>query len=220
MCREVVQRVQAADTAQGLDHVLGDRALVEGIAALAGDRAQGLAEFGPTDHVAGERDVFRRLHLPALEAAGITAAENGVGFGACTAGSMFFTITSTPAAVARSTVQWGAGWVSGAPGAGTSNLHMEPGDVSPADLMADIKSGFYVTELIGMGVNGLTGDYSQGASGFVIEDGELRGAVSEVTIAGNLKDMFAALVPANDLQFRYGTNVPTIRIDGMMLAGD
>ncbi len=110
--------------------------------------------------------------------------------------------------------------VSGAPGAGTSNLHMEPGDVSPADLMADIKSGFYVTELIGMGVNGLTGDYSRGASGFVIEDGELRGAVSEVTIAGNLKDMFAALVPANDLQFRYGTNVPTIRIDGMMLAGD
>ena len=71
-----------------------------------------------------------------------------------------------------------------------------------------------------MGVNGLTGDYSRGATGFVIENGEICGAVSEVTIAGNLKDMFAALIPANDLQFRYGSNVPTIRVDGMMLAGD
>ena len=110
--------------------------------------------------------------------------------------------------------------ISGAPGVATSNLHMEPGSVTPAELMADVKSGFYVTDLIGMGVNGLTGDYSRGASGFLIQNGVIGGAVSEVTIAGNLKNMFARLVPANDLDFRYGTNVPTLRIDGMMIAGE
>nr|WP_310522450.1 TldD/PmbA family protein [Polymorphobacter sp.] len=108
---------------------------------------------------------------------------------------------------------------SGPPGAGASNLHLEPGTSTPAELMAGIKRGFYVTELIGMGVNGLTGDYSRGASGFLIEDGELTVAVAEVTIAGNLKDMFKALIPANDLSFRHATNVPTIRIDGMTVAG-
>jgi len=109
--------------------------------------------------------------------------------------------------------------ISGAPGAGPSNVHLEPGTLSPAALMADIGDGFYVTELIGMGVNGLTGDYSRGASGFRIVSGEIMGAVSEVTIAGNLKDMFRALTPADDLEFRYATNVPTLRIDGMTLAG-
>ena len=108
---------------------------------------------------------------------------------------------------------------SGPPGAGATNLHMEPGSVSPAGLIADIKRGFYVTELIGMGVNGLTGDYSRGASGFLIEDGEITVAVAEVTIAGNLKDMFKALTPADDLIFRHAANVPTIRIDGMTVAG-
>ena len=110
--------------------------------------------------------------------------------------------------------------ISGAPGAGPSNVHMAAGTVTPAALMADIKDGFYVTELIGMGVNGLTGDYSRGASGFRIVNGELAGAVSEVTIAGNLKDMFAALTPADDLNFRYAMNVPTIRVDGMTVAGE
>ena len=108
---------------------------------------------------------------------------------------------------------------SGAPGAGVTNVHMEPGDVSPAALMADIKRGLYVTELIGMGVNGVTGDYSRGAAGFLIEDGVITRPVSEITIASHLKDMFRALVPANDLEFRYGMNVPTIRIDGMTVAG-
>ncbi len=109
--------------------------------------------------------------------------------------------------------------VSGAPGAGTSNLHMAAGRVSPAALMTDIAGGFYITELIGMGVNGLTGDYSRGASGFRIVNGEIAGPVAEVTIAGNLKDMFAALIPADDLAFRYATNAPTVRIDGMTVAG-
>ncbi len=110
--------------------------------------------------------------------------------------------------------------VSGAPGVGSTNMHMEPGALTPAELMADIKEGFYVTDLIGMGVNGLTGDYSRGASGFVIRDGAIAGAVSEVTIAGNLKTMFAELTPANDLIFRQGMNAPTIRLDGMMIAGE
>jgi PmbA protein len=110
--------------------------------------------------------------------------------------------------------------VGGPPGAGTSNLHMEPGTVSPDALIDDIETGFYVNDLIGQGVNGLTGDYSRGATGFVIRKGKIAEAVAEVTIAGNLRDMFARLIPANDLTFRYSTNAPTVRIDGMMLAGD
>ncbi len=74
--------------------------------------------------------------------------------------------------------------------------------------MADIKSGFYVTELMGMGVNGLTGDYSRGAAGFWIENGALAFPVSEMTVAGNLNDMFARLVAANDLEFRTGADSP------------
>ena len=108
---------------------------------------------------------------------------------------------------------------SGPPGAGATNLHLAAGTVSPAALMADIKRGFYVTELIGMGVNGLTGDYSRGASGFLIENGQLTVPVAEVTIAGNLIDMFKRLVAADDLAFRHASNVPTLRIDGMTVAG-
>jgi len=109
--------------------------------------------------------------------------------------------------------------VGGAPGVSPSNLYMEAGDVPVATLIGDIADGVYVTELIGQGVNPVTGDYSRGAAGFRIVGGEIAGPVAEFTIAGNLKDMFAALTPANDLAFRYGTNVPTIRIDGMTIAG-
>ncbi|MFT4025713.1 MAG: metallopeptidase TldD-related protein [Novosphingobium sp.] len=109
---------------------------------------------------------------------------------------------------------------SGAPGVSPSNLHLAAGAVSPAALMADIKDGVYVTELIGQGVNGVTGDYSRGASGFRIVNGEIAGPVAEFTIAGNLIDMFKALVPADDLEWHRTINVPTIRIDGMTIAGD
>lgn len=107
----------------------------------------------------------------------------------------------------------------GPPGAGTTNLHLEGGSVSRADLIADIKRGVLVTELIGMGVNGLTGDYSRGASGFLIENGEITQPVAEITIAGNLIIMFAAMIAADDLSFRHASNAPTLRIDGMMVAG-
>ncbi|MEQ8805796.1 MAG: TldD/PmbA family protein [Rhodospirillales bacterium] len=105
------------------------------------------------------------------------------------------------------------------PSPGVSNLYMEAGTISPQDLIGGIKQGLYVTELIGMGVSGVTGDYSRGCSGFWIENGELTFPVSELTIAGNLKDMFKAVTPADDLEFKYGTNAPTLRIDGMTVAG-
>ncbi|WP_309623628.1 TldD/PmbA family protein [Novosphingobium sp.] len=108
----------------------------------------------------------------------------------------------------------------GAPGVSTSALHLEPGALSVAELIADITDGVLVTELIGSGVNGVTGDYSRGASGFRIVNGEIAGPVAEFTVAGNLIDMFAALTPANDIEWYRSVNVPTIRIDGMMVAGD
>ena len=109
--------------------------------------------------------------------------------------------------------------ISSPPGPATSNLHLAPGKLSPQALIADIASGFYCTELIGFGVNNVTGDYSRGAAGFWIENGEIAYPVSEITIAGNLKDMFLNLMPADDLAFRYGTNAPTLRIEGMTVAG-
>ncbi len=105
------------------------------------------------------------------------------------------------------------------PSPSSTNLYMEAGSVTPEALMEDIRSGFYVTEVFGMGVNLVTGDYSQGASGYWIENGELAYPVSELTIAGNLMEMFARAVPADDLSFRYSTNAPTLRIDGMTVAG-
>ena len=108
---------------------------------------------------------------------------------------------------------------SGPPSPSVSNLHLEPGKQPLAELIADIDSGFYVTSLMGMGVNGVTGDYSRGAAGFWIENGEITFPVSEMTIAGNLNDMFGRMTPASDLEFRYGINSPTVRIDGMTVAG-
>ena len=108
----------------------------------------------------------------------------------------------------------------GAPGVGTSNVHLAPGTMSVAELIADIAEGVLVTELIGHGVNGVTGDYSRGASGFRIVKGELAGPVAEFTVAGNLLAMFRELSVANDLEWYRSVNVPTIRVDGMTVAGD
>ncbi len=105
------------------------------------------------------------------------------------------------------------------PGPSPTNFWLEPGTLSPQALMADIAEGFYVTELMGMGVNGITGDYSRGAAGYWIERGALAYPVSEVTIAGNLKDMFMRLTPASDLEFKTGFDAPTVRIEGLTVAG-
>jgi len=109
--------------------------------------------------------------------------------------------------------------VSSAPSPGPTNLHLEPGEQDPDSLLADIEDGFYITDLIGMGVNQVTGDYSRGAAGFWIENGRKTYPVSEVTIAGHLFDIFRTLTPANDLTFRYGTNAPTLRVEGLTVAG-
>lgn len=110
--------------------------------------------------------------------------------------------------------------VSGAPGVSTSNVHLEGGSGSVSDLIKDIKTGVYIHELAGQGVNLVTGDYSRGAAGFIIEDGQIAGAISEFTIAGNLKEMFANMRAADDLEFKFSKNTPTLRIDGMTVAGE
>ena len=108
----------------------------------------------------------------------------------------------------------------GAPGVTATNVHLEAGRASPQELMRDIEDGLYVTSLFGQGVNSVTGDYSRGATGFRIRNGERAEAVAEITIAGNLLDMYRALTPADDLELVYAVNAPTLRVDGMMVAGE
>jgi PmbA protein len=102
----------------------------------------------------------------------------------------------------------------------STNLAIEPGERTPEALIGALKSGFYVTEVFGQGVNMVTGEYSRGASGFWIEDGVITYPVSEVTIASNLKEMFLAMTPANDIDRNFGTAAPTLVIEGMTLAGN
>jgi PmbA protein len=110
--------------------------------------------------------------------------------------------------------------LAGNPGIGGGNVYLQKGELSPKEIIADIKSGLYVTELMGFGVNMVTGDYSRGASGLWIENGELAYAVQEITIAGNLKEMFKNIVAVgNDLEFRGAITAPTLRIEGMTIAG-
>ena len=109
--------------------------------------------------------------------------------------------------------------VGGSPSPGITNLDLQPGAISADAMIREIESGFYVTELIGHGGDMATGDYSRGAAGYWIEKGEIAYPVSELTVAGNLKDMFLALTPADDLVRRGSVNAPTLRIDGMTVAG-
>jgi len=107
----------------------------------------------------------------------------------------------------------------GPPSPSSTNVHLQAGNISRDDMISGVDRGLYVTEMIGMGVNGVTGDYSRGAGGFWIENGELTYPVSEITLASNLRDMFKNITPADDLKFKYATNSPTVRVDGMTLAG-
>lgn len=113
----------------------------------------------------------------------------------------------------------GARGLSSPPGPSTSNLHLEPGRLTPEEMIGSITQGLFITELIGNSVNMVTGDYSRGASGYWIENGALAYPVSEITIAGNLKDMFMTLEPASDLEFKSSTNAPTCRVEGLTIAG-
>jgi PmbA protein len=111
--------------------------------------------------------------------------------------------------------------LAGTPGIGGGNLFLEKGSITPQQLLAGVQAGFYVTELMGFGVNMVTGDYSRGAAGLWIENGELTYAVEEVTIAGNLKEMLNNVTAiADDLEFRGAVASPTLRIDGMTIAGE
>lgn len=101
----------------------------------------------------------------------------------------------------------------------STNLALEPGDIAPEDLIRNVGTGLYITDMIGQGVDMITGEYSRGASGFWIENGELTYPVSEVTIASNLKDMFMRVTPANDIDRKFGVAAPTLAIEGMTLAG-
>ena len=105
------------------------------------------------------------------------------------------------------------------PSPAATNLHLAAGSTTPAEMIRSIGTGLYVTDMIGHGVNPVTGDYSRGCSGFWIEKGELAFPVSEVTIAGNLIEMFAQMTPASDLEFRHGTSAPSVLVEGLTLAG-
>ena len=109
--------------------------------------------------------------------------------------------------------------MSSPPSPSSTNMFIENGSFSVNEIIKNIKDGFYVTDLIGQGVNLITGDYSRGAGGFKIEDGNITFPINEVTIADNLKDMFSRMIIANDLDFKYSINSPTILIEGMKIAG-
>ena len=102
---------------------------------------------------------------------------------------------------------------------GSTNLYLDNGNVSYQDLLKSSSKILYVTETIGHGTNIVTGDYSVGATGFLVEEGEFKYPVNEITIAGNFNDMFKRITLANDLEFKYTVNAPTMMIDGMTVAG-
>ena len=110
--------------------------------------------------------------------------------------------------------------ISGPPSPGTSNFMISPGDVTPDNLIKNVSEGFFVTDMIGSSVSMITGDYSRGASGFWIKNGELSIPITEATIAGNLKEMFMTLKPANDIDYSHSINSPTLLIEGMTIAGN
>ena len=107
-----------------------------------------------------------------------------------------------------------------APSPATSNFYMEAGKTPTVDIISSLKNGLFITELIGMGVNPVTGDYSRGATGFWIENGQFAYPVSEITVAGNLLEMFLHVTPGDLLEFRYGMDAPTLMVEGMTIAGE
>jgi PmbA protein len=177
----------------------------------------GAALFRPGIEIVDDPLIRRGLSSRPFDGEGVATAPLGVVEGGVL--KSWILDTASAKQLGLSTTGHARRGTSGPPGPGTSNFYMKPGNVTPQELMADIADGIYVTELIGMGVNAVTGDYSRGAAGFRIENGALTHPVSEFTLAGNLLDMFAALIPANDLVHRYGMDAPTVRIDGMTLAG-
>lgn len=202
-----------------LGHLLGainGQAIARRTSFLLG--REGTAVFAPGVTIVDDPHLVRGLRSRAFDGEGLPTARHELVADGILSGWLIDVATGRQLHL-RPTGHAARG-TSGPPSVSASNLWLEPGQQTPADLMADVKLGLYVTELIGMGVNGLTGDYSRGAGGFLIRDGVLAEPVKEATIAGNLLDMFRQLTPANDLEFRNASNAPTVRVDGMTVAGN
>jgi len=132
--------------------------------------------------------------------------------------SWFLDLRSAKKLAMNSTASAIRGFAS-APSPSSSNLYIEPGELSPEQMISGIKKGIYITDLFGGGVSGITGDYSQGAAGIMIENGELTTPVNEFTLGGNLKNMFLNIQAANDLEFKYSINTPSLLLENMIVAG-
>ena len=194
---------------------ISGRAIARGVSFLK--EMMGQAVFAPSINIIDDPHRMRGLRSKPFDGEGVAnrrcaLIENGVL-------KTWLLDCSSAKQLGLATTGHAARGTGGPPMPSTTNLYMEAGTLTPAALIADIRQGLYVTELAGMGVSGVTGDYSLGAIGFWIENGEIAYPVSEITVAGNLKDMFRQMTPANDLEFRHGTNAPTLRIEGMTVAG-
>ena len=201
-----------------LGHLMGavnGSAIVRGTSFLK--ESLGRRIFAPGIIVQDDPRRVRGMRSRPFDAEGVpTAARNIIEDGVLT--TWLLDSRSARQLGMRSTGHAGRGTGS-PPSPGPSNLCLMPGAVSPEDLMNDIVEGLYVSELMGGGANGITGDYSRGAAGFMIRNGKLAEAVSEITIAGSIQAMFLNMVPANDLKLRRGTDSPTVRIEGLTMAG-
>ena len=179
--------------------------------------ALGTQIFANTIRITDDPRLKRGLASRAFDAEGIAAkAMDFVSEGCLTS---WVLDTRSARQLGMQTTGHAARGLAGSPHPSTSNLYLHAGSQTPDELFADIGDGFYVTETIGHGTNLLTGDFSVGASGFWLEKGHRAYPVSEVTIAGNLRDMFKQLIAANDLTFTSSTNVPTLAIPQMTIAG-
>jgi len=214
-CPVVYHQRVASSLIGHLSGAVNGSSIARGTSFLKNDMGQSL--FGENINIIDDGRMVRGLASKPFDGEGIATGkkhiiENGK------LQSWFLDCRSARQLGLASTGNAGRGTASG-PSPSSTNLYLEAGQQTPEELIADIKNGFYVTELIGMGVNPVTGDYSRGAAGFWIENGKISYPVSEVTIAGNLRDMFGALVPASDLEFHGATNAPTCLITEMTLAG-
>lgn len=202
-----------------LGHLVGamnGAAIARGTSFLLGKEGERI--FGADIHIIDDPHLLRGLRSRAFDGEGLPTARRELVANGVLGGWLIDSATGRQLGLPPTgQASRGAG---GSPAVTPSNLWLQGGTHTPQELMADIKLGLYVTELIGMGVNGLTGDYSRGAGGFLIRDGHIAEPIAEATIAGNLLSMFASLTPANDLKFRMATNAPTVRIDGMTVAGN
>lgn len=179
--------------------------------------ALGTAVFAPGVSIVEDPHRARGLRSRPVDAEGIANSRRAlIDNGVLT--SWVMDLRSARQLGLQSTGHAGRG-TSSAPSPSVTNVWMEAGSQSPQEMIRDLEQGLLVVDLFGHGINGVTGDYSRGAAGFWVENGEVTFPVNEVTIAGNLKDMFRSLTPASDLELRHGTDAPTVRIDGMTIAG-